>query len=178
MDKNVANIFVIAETVTAESEKETILHDRFDSLIGKIFKTLTGKEYRPELSNMYPKPAQAFLAYARELFNSNPILTDVSGATDLLQMIDYSEKALAIIGDTKNVKEKFKIDDRYIGRFNKNLTVRGQSVAGWIFPKKHHDLLKKIVKDHNTFNSPFASTSKGREERSVQAPRTQKALFQ
>jgi len=178
MDKNVENIFVIAETVTAESEKETILSDRFDSLIGKIFKTLTGKEYRPEYSNMYPKTAQAFLRSAHELFRSNPVLTDVSGATDLLQLIDYSEKALAIIGDTKTVKDKFKVDDRFIGRFNRNLTVKGTGVAGWIFPKKHHDLLKKIVDDHNAFNSPFAPTLKGKENPSQQTPRTQKALFQ
>ncbi len=178
MDKNVANIFVIAETVAAESEKETILYDRFNSLIGKIFKTLSGKEYRPELSNMYPKTARTFLESAHELFNSNPVLTDVSGATDLLQIIDYSEKAIAIIGDTKSVKEKFKIDNRFIGRFNKNLTVKGMSVAGWIFPIKHHDLLKKIVEDHNTFNSPFAPTLKGKDEPSLQTPRTQKALFQ
>lgn len=178
MDKNVENIIAFAKAVAADSEKEIILSDRFDSLICKIFKTLTGKEYLPHLSHRYPKTAQAFLESAQELFDSNPLLTDVSGATDLLQLIDYSEKALAIIGDTKSVKDKFKIDDRFIGRFNKNLTVNGTGVAGWIFPKKHHGLLKKIVEDHNTFNSPFAHTLKGKEEPSQQLPRTQKSLFQ
>lgn len=178
MDKNVENIIEFAKAVAADSEKEIILHDRFNSLIGKIFETLTGLHYMPHLSHRYPEPARDFLKSAHELFDSNPLLTDITGTNDLLRMIDYSEKALAIIGYTKNIKEKFKIDDRYIGRFNNNLTVNGQKVAGWIIPKKHHDLLKKIVDDHNTFNSPFAPTLKGKDKPAQQTPVTQRALFQ
>lgn len=161
MNENLANILGASETVTAQSDKEIILYDRFNSLISKLFKMLTGTEYRPEYKTMYPKAAQAFLSSAEELFYANELLTDVTGANDLLQLIDYSEKAIALIGDTKSVKDKFKINGRFIGRFNKNLTVKGQSVSGWIFPKKHHDIVAKIVADHNTFNSPFTITSKG-----------------
>jgi hypothetical protein len=161
MNENLAKIIVAAETISAQSDKDIILYDRFNSLISKLFKTLTGTEYRPEYVSMYPKAAQAFLDSARELFYTNEFLTDVTGASDLLQLIDYSERSLALIGDTKSIKDKFKINDRFIGRFNKNLTVKGQSVAGWVFPKKYHDLLTKIVADHNTFNSPFCMNSKG-----------------
>lgn len=179
MNENLAKIMVVAETVAAQSDKEIILYDRFNSLVSKLFETLTGTEYRPEYKTMYPKAAQAFLCSAEELFYANEFLTDVNGANELLQLIDYSEKALAIIGDTKSIKDKFKIDGRYIGRFNKNLTVKGQSVAGWIFPKKHNDLLLKIVADYNTFNSPFTSTSKGEKNLLGDSPNTQeqKNLF-
>lgn len=49
-------------------------------------------------------------------------------ATDGLQLVDYSEKALAIIGDTKPHAETLK---RLGGRFNARLSCG----AGWIFSK-------------------------------------------
>lgn len=45
-----------------------------------------------------------------------------------LQLVDYSEKAIAVIGETKNYKDTLK---SLGGRFNFNLTCG----AGWIFPK-------------------------------------------
>lgn len=48
--------------------------------------------------------------------------------TNKLRFIDYSEKAFAIIGETKEIKDQLK---KLGGRFNPRL----KCGAGWIFPK-------------------------------------------
>lgn len=60
-----------------------------------------------------------------------------------LTLIDYSEKAVAVIGDAKELKEKFK---ELHGRFNRNLTVNGEKKAGWIFSKKRRMVLELLLK--------------------------------
>ena len=52
-----------------------------------------------------------------------------------LQLVDYSEKAIAVIGDTKKYKDTLK---SLGGRFNFNLSCG----AGWIFPKSKKIELK------------------------------------
>lgn len=52
-----------------------------------------------------------------------------------LQLVDYSEKAIAVIGETKNYKDTLK---SLGGRFNFNLTCG----AGWIFPKSKANEIK------------------------------------
>lgn len=56
-----------------------------------------------------------------------------------LKIIDYSEKAIAVIGDTKAWKEKLK---ELGGRFSPGLTC-GQ---GWIFPKTKRKPVEEFVK--------------------------------
>lgn len=57
---------------------------------------------------------------------------------DGLQIIDYSEKALAVIGETKAVKEQLK---QLGGRFNPRLSCG----AGWIFSKKRESELRALI---------------------------------
>ena len=52
-----------------------------------------------------------------------------------LQLVDYSDKAIAIIGDTKKYKDTLK---SLGGRFNFNLSCG----AGWIFPKSKENEIK------------------------------------
>lgn len=55
---------------------------------------------------------------------------------------DYSEKSVAIFGDTKTFINKMK---DLGGRFNPNLTHNGEKTAGWIFSnKKKQDLINFI----------------------------------
>lgn len=54
------------------------------------------------------------------------------------EIIDYSEKAIAVIGDTKEIKEELK---KLGGRFNPRLGCG----AGWIFSKKQENELKKLL---------------------------------
>lgn len=53
-------------------------------------------------------------------------------------LVEYSEKALAVFGDTKSIKEELKAMG---GRFNCRLTHNGEKVAGWVFPKSKEERL-------------------------------------
>lgn len=58
-------------------------------------------------------------------------------ATEGLQLVDYSEKAIAVIGDTKAIKDKLK---ELGGRFNPRLSCG----AGWIFSKRKETELRAL----------------------------------
>lgn len=49
------------------------------------------------------------------------------------ELVNYSEKAFAVVGDTREIKDLLKENG---GRFNPALTVNGVKCAGWIFSKK------------------------------------------
>lgn len=59
-----------------------------------------------------------------------------------LEIVDYSEKAIAVFGDTKVVKEQLK---ELGGRFNPSLNYNGEKRAGWIFSKKQADKVKELI---------------------------------
>lgn len=59
-----------------------------------------------------------------------------------LEMVDYSEKAVAVFGDTKAVKEQLK---GLGGRFNPSLNYNGEKRAGWIFSKKKADEVRDLM---------------------------------
>ena len=58
--------------------------------------------------------------------------------TSGVQIIDYSERAIAVIGDTKAIKETLK---SLGGRFNNRLSCG----AGWIFPKSKEEYIRKTL---------------------------------
>lgn len=49
------------------------------------------------------------------------------------ELVNYSEKAFAVVGDTREIKDLLKKNG---GRFNPALTINGVKCAGWIFSKK------------------------------------------
>lgn len=55
-----------------------------------------------------------------------------------VQIVDYSEKAIALVGDTKTIKDQLK---KMGGRFNPKLSCG----AGWIFPKSKLAEVQKFV---------------------------------
>lgn len=57
-------------------------------------------------------------------------------------MIEYSEKAIAIFGETKEIKETLK---SLGGRFNPSLTYKEEKKAGWIFSAKKEDVIRKAL---------------------------------
>lgn len=60
-----------------------------------------------------------------------------------IQVLDYSDRAVIVIGDTKNIKDKLKSMG---GRFNKFLKhpETGDRVVGWVFPKSKKELLLNL----------------------------------
>jgi len=63
-------------------------------------------------------------------------------ATRDFTIVDYSEKSLAVFGDTKSIKEQLAALG---GRFNKYLTMNGQKSAGWVFSKTKEPELRQLV---------------------------------
>lgn len=59
-----------------------------------------------------------------------------------LEIVDYSEKAVAVFGETKAIKEQLK---ELGGRFNPSLNYNGEKRAGWIFSKKQADKVKELI---------------------------------
>lgn len=59
-----------------------------------------------------------------------------------LEIVDYSEKAIAVFGDTNAIKEQLK---GLGGRFNPSLNYDGGKRAGWIFSKKQADKVKELI---------------------------------
>lgn len=59
-----------------------------------------------------------------------------------LEIVDYSEKAIAVFGDTKAIKDQLK---ELGGRFNPSLNYNGEKRSGWIFSKKQADKVKELI---------------------------------
>ncbi len=59
-----------------------------------------------------------------------------------VKLVDYSEKAVAVFGDTKPIKDDLK---KIGGRFNPHLTQEGSKVPGWIFSKNKLADLKNLL---------------------------------
>lgn len=59
-----------------------------------------------------------------------------------LEIVDYSEKAIAVFGDTKAIKEQLK---ELGGRFNRSLNYNGEKSAGWIFSKKQAEKVRELL---------------------------------
>lgn len=53
-------------------------------------------------------------------------------------LVEYSDKAVAVFGDTKSIKDELRAMG---GRFNSRLTFNGQRLAGWIFSKSQEQRL-------------------------------------
>lgn len=58
--------------------------------------------------------------------------------TIMYTIVNYSEKAIALTGDTKIIKDQLK---NLVGRYNAHLTCG----AGWIFSKSKEVVLRKFL---------------------------------
>jgi hypothetical protein len=70
------------------------------------------------------------------------VKTDAETLTVDFQIVDYSEKALAVFGDTKPIKDRLK---KLGGRFNPNLNHEGEKKAGWIFAKNREQAVRNLL---------------------------------
>lgn len=59
-----------------------------------------------------------------------------------IEIVDYSERAVAVFGDTKPIKDKLR---DLGGSFNKYLNYRGEKKPGWIFSKKKEIELRSVL---------------------------------
>jgi hypothetical protein len=73
----------------------------------------------------------------------------------MLRVIDYSEKAIALVGDTFSIKDKIK---QIGGTFNKSLHIDNSTVPGWIFPINKKNDVEELVKNNPKSNSSSSSS--------------------
>ena len=64
------------------------------------------------------------------------------------EIVDYSDKAVAVFGNTKEIKDKLK---SLGGRFNPFLKRNSEKVAGWIFKKELKNDLLELIKLYNHY---------------------------
>ena len=57
-------------------------------------------------------------------------------------IVDYSEKALAVFGDTRPIKDRLSVIG---GRFNTKLTHDGVKTAGWVFSKTKEQEVRNLL---------------------------------
>ena len=57
-------------------------------------------------------------------------------------IVDYSEKAIAVFGDTRPIKDRLLSIG---GRFNAKLTHEGVKTAGWVFSKTKEQELRNLL---------------------------------
>ncbi len=77
-----------------------------------------------------------------KLFVENKVVGKIENVGDI-EIVDYSERAIAVFGDTKPIKDKLK---SLGGRFNPYLKKDGVRMAGWVFPKAKFDEVKLALK--------------------------------
>jgi len=70
------------------------------------------------------------------------VIIDKCKTTKDVKMIDYSDKAIAVIGDTYELRGNLR---KIGGRFNRGLTVDGEKVPGWIFSKKKESRVSDLL---------------------------------
>lgn len=78
-----------------------------------------------------------------------------------LEIVDYSEKAIAVFGETKFIKDELK---KLGGKFNPALKNNGEKRAGWIFPKKQADKVRALLAPAACVDPETSQTLKTKEE--------------
>lgn len=63
-----------------------------------------------------------------------------------INIVNYSEKSIAVLGETKSIKEHLSAIG---GKWNPSLTHNGEKVAGWIFVISKRDEVKKILMSYS-----------------------------
>lgn len=59
-----------------------------------------------------------------------------------ISIVNYSEKAIAVFGNTKDIKDHL---SALGGKFNPSLKQNDERVAGWVFPNGKREEVKKII---------------------------------
>lgn len=80
--------------------------------------------------------------FGRKQADEQPISEQIKTDNLSFEIVDYSEKAIALFGDTKEIKDLLKAMG---GKFNPRLSHNEGKQAGWIFSKAKKDELNTIL---------------------------------
>lgn len=134
---------------TPEVEKALADEDRAKEKAFKAWQEeqRTGKKQETKRESTKEQPAQECNQEAEKI-----------GA---FKIVDYSEKAFAVVGDTRAIKDTLKQNG---GRFNPSLTVGGSKCAGWIFSKKSIDAVRNALRAFYTQEQPAGHPEQSEKE--------------
>lgn len=134
------SVSLLVESATANEQKEaTAAQERADSIAQeKAAKIAKGKLIVPAIPAGGAAAEGRFLCGEAEKEVEAATVAPVEVTPGKIQIIDYSEKAIAVIGDTRPIKEKLK---SLGGRFNFRLSCG----AGWIFKKSDLEVIKEAL---------------------------------
>ncbi len=122
------------ETLKEEFNKD--INNRENYVFSKIYQNTSipvgANTFKIEEGESYNSKSQSYFKLTFVVPESQEIKDKIS-----LELISYSTKSVAVIGNTKPIKEELK---ELGGRFNPKL----KCGAGWIFPKSKETLIKKI----------------------------------
>ena len=82
-------------------------------------------------------------------------------------ILTYSEKSFIVIGDSRPYKDQFKIDGKFVGKFNRFLKVKNpqtnelENTTGWVFSNRHLEYIQKVL---NTEIQPNQTTAEENRE--------------
>lgn len=62
------------------------------------------------------------------------------------EVVEYSEKSIAVFGDTRKIKDELK---KIGGKFNSRLTYKENISCGWIFPKGKINQIEKVLSEYS-----------------------------
>ena len=122
------------------------------------------------------KPYQVVAAKKARVESSKEPEQKDNTTTPELEIVDYSEKAVAVFGDTKTIKDELKSIG---GKFNPRLNYNGGKRAGWVFPKSKLGELDKFIHDTGTSdtitslendNKTITEQPNDKEERTTMSP--------
>lgn len=69
-----------------------------------------------------------------------------------IRIVDYSEKSIAILGKTYEIKEELK---KAHASYNKHLRIDNKIVWGWIASKKQREKIEDIINQYLKSNHSF-----------------------
>ena len=123
----------------------------FLAACGRVHKDEKSPEFMIQDSECFPDGLDCMEWMSEEEFNDvKTAMSEQAQEQDAerpsLQILDYSERAFAVVGDTKPVKDALK---RMGGRFNGRLSCG----AGWIFPNKAREAVTQFIANGTTTES-------------------------
>jgi len=117
-------------------ENKSITKDEFLYIFLKNAPAAVVEKYIKALSGAYWVSSSSLvrlLSLDRDYTSmGQPFEKEEARPTKRLEIVNYSEKAIAVFGDTKSIKDELKALG---GRFNSSLTRAGKLCAGWVFPR-------------------------------------------
>lgn len=138
------------------------IHDDSDGMIDYFDRNI----YDHYEIGRYDKPFQIIEKKERSKQNepsNEPKKVEPAPTTSGLEIVDYSEKAIAVFGETKEIKDQLK---EIGGRFNPSLKYNGGKRAGWIFSKKQAGQVHELV----------APSKNGLEHRNIGTSNSEKSM--